>query len=241
MQSRKKLGVILSVLLASVPSPATARLVDVTWTGVVAYGSVDQLGLFGPPNGDLVGQRFVANYRVETSRGYEMSIDGNHITESVIGGPRSIVRNPIEFSNFILNGHNYIENGDYWGTYSRSSLKQVPEAWNYSDIFTSVTGKCYLDDESSNFFVEGTGFQIEFGQALLPTKLDRSFYWNAQQGGSWYASGRLSKFDLSNVVYTGRPSGGCIGIEKAPRLTELGLNIDSVRISVPEPARLDCI
>lgn len=61
-------GTVAAALLAGMAHPASATIYTVTYTGVMTVG-VDQEGLFGPINGDLVGKSVKAVYTVDTTKG----------------------------------------------------------------------------------------------------------------------------------------------------------------------------
>jgi hypothetical protein len=50
-------------------APASATIVDATFTGTVGGGSIDIQGLFGPAGASLAGDTFVLTFEYDTTKG----------------------------------------------------------------------------------------------------------------------------------------------------------------------------
>ena len=78
-----KIFAVASLAFFGIVSPASADMVTLTYTGTVA-GGFDQLGVFGPPNASLTGDRYTAVYFFNTAIDLNVSSAGSF---DIFGGP----------------------------------------------------------------------------------------------------------------------------------------------------------
>lgn len=124
-------------------TPASAALVDITWTGK-AYVGDDNLGLFGTP-GSLVGQSYVAQYRYDTSIGFRSGADYQVVESDNFNLPNV---SPLVSARITINGSSVSVIGDYNNLYYRSN------AVDYSEIATFVTGRTSVFNDFNRLNVD---------------------------------------------------------------------------------------
>jgi len=83
-------------------APASATIIDVIYKGSVLEGSgSDDLGLFGPVGGSLVGDAFIATFEMDTSKGNNLSTPTENLIE---GGIAYGVDSPMLKATLEING-----------------------------------------------------------------------------------------------------------------------------------------
>jgi hypothetical protein len=83
-------------------APASATIIDVIYKGSVIDGSgPDDLSLFGPVGGSLVGDAFVATFEMDTSKGNNLSTPTENLIE---GGIVYGVESPMLSATLEING-----------------------------------------------------------------------------------------------------------------------------------------
>jgi hypothetical protein len=95
---------IASALFGAAP-PASAAIVDVTYTGIVTQGT-DETGVFGPPDtgltySDYLNDPLVANFMFDTSLGY--TTNGTNPNDDT-GGSGTSYSNPAISASVTING-----------------------------------------------------------------------------------------------------------------------------------------
>jgi hypothetical protein len=98
-------------LLALTAGAAQARIVTVTWTGLVTDG-VDVDGSFGDQGADLAGFGFTAVYRFDTAR---TATDATASSTDIQGGSRYATTSPVLSASITINGHTFTLAGSYFG------------------------------------------------------------------------------------------------------------------------------
>lgn len=111
----------LALATAVVASPASAALVEVTWTGTISSGN-DRTGIFGGVRGedfDLAGFGYVAVYRFDTGVG---SLTGDATIQSLTGGTsfgNGTVPSPAISAEITINGMTQAVGSDFFASYER--------------------------------------------------------------------------------------------------------------------------
>ncbi|MGD9633070.1 MAG: hypothetical protein AB7G28_06675 [Pirellulales bacterium] len=106
---------------ATFTAPASAALVDLTWTGTTLFGANDGLGLFGPAGPIDAGTSYIARYRFDTSIGYVANATNG--SEEVVGGTFFNPATPIPLysADITINGTSVSANGDYYSQFFRQT------------------------------------------------------------------------------------------------------------------------
>jgi hypothetical protein len=119
----KRLYAILICLttLCAFANWSAAAIVDLTWTGVTAFGGNDGLGLFGPASPMPADTPYVATFRFDTTISFFEN--GTNGSQEVTGGtfydPDRAA--PLLSSSITINGMTVAMNGDYSSSYYRQS------------------------------------------------------------------------------------------------------------------------
>lgn len=122
---------LAGVALAGCASGAAATVIDVTYTGTVAAGSNDPLGLFG--GGSLADDPFSVTYAFDTSKGSLLVAGSDYQLSggSLLGGPTPSAGPAI----VSINGHAYTVSGggvdDLLGV-GRSGMTTIMDSFNTS-------------------------------------------------------------------------------------------------------------
>jgi hypothetical protein len=95
-------------------TPASATIVDVTYTGGVSSGR-DTDGLFGPPGTDLTGDPFKAFFVFDTTLG---STTTSPTENQALGGTVLSLPSPSLSAALTINGHSFDVSGFFFGTNS---------------------------------------------------------------------------------------------------------------------------
>jgi hypothetical protein len=120
-------GWLAGAALAAWAPSACATVLDVTYSGVVAAGSEDSLGLFG--GGSLAGDPFSVAYAFDTSKGSLLIVGAGYELSggSFLGGPTPSAGPAI----VTINGHAYTVSGggvdDYLGV-DRSGMTTIMDS-----------------------------------------------------------------------------------------------------------------
>jgi hypothetical protein len=136
MNSAKLL--LAACALALTAGTAQAKIVTVTWTGLVADG-IDVDGSFGDQGADLAGLGFTAVYRFDTSLGGQTA---DASSTDVQGGSRYGTATPVLSAAITINGHTFSLAGSYFGEiysqfdanpqfYTEAQDSADVDLWNY--------------------------------------------------------------------------------------------------------------
>lgn len=137
--SRKSLTTVLSAALlaaSGAAAPASAALIDVTWTGTVSSGNVGTAGAFGISDtfegNELAGQSFTAKFRFDTTMGSLVQGPGfAQLSGGSSFGDGSFA-SPAVSATLTINGVTESFGDDFFGGYTRKSVD------SQSDIYTEV-------------------------------------------------------------------------------------------------------
>jgi hypothetical protein len=211
-----KFGFYAAVLALAAPLPAAAKIIRVTYIGVVD-GGIDSTGIFGPAESDLGGKRYRAVTVFDTSRG---DLQTSPSSFAAIGGDRFGTTNPAISATLTINGVTESLTPDYFGLIY-SSHAPGPEYPQFSfhahqARHNSYDG-VYLEDDFINNQIE-----VDAEMPGLPFGYDTSFHYLVQPGD--YIAG--SSFQILH----------CCAPEGVERYAYGSLAPQLLLVSVPEPA-----
>lgn len=138
MSRTKAASLFAAAVLATIcgSRPASAALIDVTWTGTVSSGNVGAAGAFGIQDtfqgNELAGQAFTASFRFDTTIGSLVQGAGFADLRGGTGFGDGSLPGPAVFATLTINGITVSFGDDAFGGYSRKSADGV------SDIYTEV-------------------------------------------------------------------------------------------------------
>lgn len=109
------------LVFAPFVEPASATLIDLTWTGTTLFGSNDGLGLFGPPGLVDADTSYTARFRFNTSIGFVSN--GTNGSEEVVGGTFFNPATPIPLvsADITIKGSTVAADGDYYSQFFRQT------------------------------------------------------------------------------------------------------------------------
>lgn len=132
----RSLWVAGALAAAMAAAPASAALIDVTWTGTVSSGNVGTAGAFGIADtfggNELAGQSFTAKFRFDTTIGSLVQSPGFAQLRGGSGFGDGSLPGPAVSATLTINGVTESFGDDFFGGYTRKS------ADSQSDIYTEV-------------------------------------------------------------------------------------------------------
>jgi hypothetical protein len=233
----KVLGVTAFLALVGFTFPASATIIEVTYTGTVSYG-FDSTGVFGSPNTDLGGDAYKATYLFDTTLGYTLS---NPAYNYALGGseyPLPLPPPPAPVSTappvpspslgavVIINGRSLAVVGSYYGVVlgvnnGPGIFSQGPGIFSQADAYAedfSANALTFSDKSIQNYIQNRTG--------TIPASITSSYTYTVGPNDS--AGGFIYDVVYSKIL--GQYSTGTYAYLDPATLTY------SVVSDVPEPA-----
>lgn len=192
--SRNSLTTVLAAALLAATgaaAPATAALIDVTWTGTVSSGDVGEAGAFGVSNtfggNELAGLSFTAKYRFDTTTGSLVQGAGfANLTGGSTFGDGSFA-SPVVSATLEINGFTVAFGSDAFGGYSRKSADSQSDI--YTEVFTADGDKLFL--------------RVTRGDTNIPfTGLDETLTYNIGGAGD-LPQGVFQQLDGGTILFSG--------------------------------------
>jgi hypothetical protein len=231
LHAKMKLAGLATATLAlfGVVSPASATIVQVTYTGLVSVG-YDYTGVFGAPNTDLTGEPYVTRYLFDTTLGSTLS---SPTSNYAIGGTVSPLPPPVPVTTVsplpspslgavvTINGRTLVIGGSYLGIVLGQNDGQAV----YSEA----------DDYAQDFFQNALTFNDQLVQnyitnhlGTIPSLITSAYTYSVVRGDS--AGGSIHDATYNYIL--GQYSADAYAYLDPSTLTY------SVVSGVPEPATL---
>jgi hypothetical protein len=169
-------GFVCTILGALYPTTSPAAIVDVTYTGTVSSGA-DSANAFGLAGANIVGDSYVAYYRIDTSAGTSTT---SATVNQTFGGSGVGTTSPILTSSVTINGVTVTVGGSYYGvTYGENdgAPGNFSEQYQFAsnNKFGTLVMQNYIDNNSAtlpasistsiSYTVVGTDSQFGYYQS----------------------------------------------------------------------------
>jgi hypothetical protein len=119
MKARFAAQLLALTLILCAPLACNAAIVELTWSGVTAFGGNDGLGLFGPAGAMPADVSYQAKFRYDTT--VQFVENGTNGSEEVKGGLFYGSPSPLVSASVTINGQTLGMGGEYAGEYFRQS------------------------------------------------------------------------------------------------------------------------